>query len=792
MGAGNRSPLGFFPITVFFLCVLLAAVLLQLLYDSWGTLALTVGLAAVVGTLITIAVVRPRFYWDVFRSLKSAAVLITFLVIACILGTLLIQDLDLRRAGVFDAGLAKEGEELPPFDDRNQSTRFALAEAHALLAVWPNEERREMLEAKVKLSDFEKDQVGLRSTAFGSRAGRAFEEAVLASKRRQVEQLTTTHYARQHHSGLYKFYLFCRGLHLFDIFEAWWFKVLLGLIGVTVVIGTIALAPWSWRQAGVAVTHAGVLIVLFGGLADTLAAKEGYMYLKDGKPQERVASSIHDQKNRIYNNLPFRIYLERFATEYYHELLVERIDWSRRHDGKKWSGTNGTGHMGRPFAVRATVPVRAGVERLFEDKKIRVTVHEYKPRVFVRTVVEDRGDGKINPAVKLGLYNNPKGGKNFFVHGNNQPWLFANEEDRCCLDMYGGRFEYVWAENQGHYNRLLRQAPIPDNGTLVLRTKSGDRVSERVVLGQKRTITVGGRAVEVEFVAIRSALEEMKNVNLDRRKQTSEEPVLYLRVAGQPLPVPRDDSAFTRDFNLLEGVEFRFDWPNPKDAGVRSIFRVIEGAGLPQVLVQIDKEGKALAKPMRRGVPVPLIGLEGGYLAVEEHVRSAREGREVEEVTDEEFLREGGGHKDHLLAAWGDVEISGEWGTIRREMTPYDRPIFYGPKGERPVYAFSLVKTQQQRDWFSVLNVLDNQGNKLKSHAVQVNDPLRYGGYRFFQATAATDRDGLGVSGISVTRNPGVTFMYVGYTVLTIGVCWIFFARPIIDRRRRRRNRSAA
>ncbi len=791
MGAGNRSPLGFFPITVFFLCVLLAAVLLQLFYDSWGTGALVGGLCAVIATLVAIGIVRGRFYWDLFRSIKSAAVLITFLVIACILGTLLIQDLDLRRAGVFDAGLAKEGEDLPPFDDRNQSTRFALAEAHALLAIWPNEERRKMLAEKVKLSDFEKDQVELRSTAFGPRAGRAFEEAVLASKRRQVEQLTTSHYARQHHGAFYNFYLFCRGLHLFDIFESWWFRVLLGLIGITVVVGTIALAPWSWRMAGVAITHAGVLIVLAGGLADVLAAKEGYMHLKDGRPAERVASKIGDQKNQVYHHLPFKIYLERFATEYYHELLVERVDWSRRHDGKAWSGTNGEGHMGRPFSVRATVPVRAGVERLFEDKSIRVTVHEYKPRVFVRTVVQDRGDGKINPAVKLGLYNNPKGGKNFFVHGNTQPWLFANEEDRCCLDMYGGRFEYVWAENQAHYQRLLRQPPIPDNGTLILRT-AGDNVRERVVLGQSRTVTIKGRPVEVEFVAIRSALEEMKNVNLDRRKQTSEEPVLYLRVNGQPLPVPRDDSAFTRDFNLLEGVEFRFDWPNPKDAGVRSIYRVIEGPGLPQALVQLDKQGQALAKPMRRGVPVPLVGLEGGFLAVEEHVRSARETTEVQEVSDEEFLREGGGRKDHLLAAWADVEISGEWGTIRQEMTPYDRPIFYGPKGERPLYAFSLVKTQQQRDWFSVLNVLDSQDRKVASHAVQVNSPLRYGGYRFFQATAATDSDGLGVSGISVTRNPGVTFMYIGYTVLTIGVCWIFFVKPILDRRRRKRQRSAA
>lgn len=91
------------------------------------------------------------------------------------------------------------------------------------------------------------------------------------------------------------------------------------------------------------------------------------------------------------------------------------------------------------------------------------------------------------------------------------------------------------------------------------------------------------------------------------------------------------------------------------------------------------------------------------------------------------------------------------------------------------------------RDWFSVLSILDHEGNKLKSHAVQVNKPLRHDGFRFFQANAGTGEDGLGISGISVTKNPGVRYMYVGYTVLTLGVCWIFFFRPWYDRRRRAR-----
>jgi len=807
MAAGNRSPLGFGTILAFHTCLLVSGIILQNLYEHQSLPVFIAGLTVLLGSLGVLCLVVPRFVFDIFRSLKSAAVLLTLLVLACILGTALIQELDLRRANVFDPGIAAEGEELPPFDDRNQSTRFALAESHAILWLFPNEERRRMLEEKVRLTPIEERQLELRREAFGDRAAKAHEEAILASKRRQVEQLTTSNYARDNHGFFYDFWNFCRSFHLFDIFESWWFYILLFLIAANNITGTIVRAPWRPRDWGIAITHAGVIIILAGSLLDLITAKEGYIYFTYGKPREQIAWSIQDQKNQELTHLPFRVHLERFATEYYHEMLVERYDWQRGPDGKPQPAGNGV--HGRPFTVGKTLPVREKIPRLFEDGRITVTVHDYKPRVFVRTKVVDDPEGELRPAVRFGVYNRPSGGENLLLTANTEPWIFAFEPRRRALDVDNFRFEYEWAGDRAEYDRLLRTPPVPDNGWLVL--KLGDAViREKVALGQRRTIQVGERSLDIEFLKIESALAEQENVNLDRRLQRSEEPILYLRVDGQPLPVHRDDSAFSSGFHILNGLECRFEWPDDRDAGVVAIYRIVAGDGLPPVLVQADaRTGAVKADPLREGATVPLSGLQGFFLGLEGSVRSAREERDVQEVTDEEFLAEGGGSRDHLLAAEADVEIEGPFGTVRRKITPYDAPIRYGRKGGPPLYAFGLVKTQQARDWFSVLSVIENDAepdpralregrlvfrdeDKLKTHTVQVNSPLRYGGYRFFQATAATDRDGLGISGISVTSNPGVNFMYVGYTILTLGVCYIFFARPVIDRRRRRRRKEAA
>lgn len=783
MSERNRSSVGFGTAALFHLTLLISGVFLQNLYvlnRTWFQIALIVGGLGAAG----FGYFYRGFLRDLFSSFKSAAVLITMLVLACVLGTFIIQDLDLRRADVF----AREGDEgvdgkPPAFDDRRQPTRYALAQSSFLVRMFPDETRKKMLEERVRLSAEEERQAQLRAAAFGDRNAQSFRDAVLASKKRSVDQYTTGEYAKRHFPALHKSWLFLKRIHLFDIFESWWFYSLLGLIAVNVTVGTFARAPWNLRDFGLVVTHAGVLIILAGALLDRLVSREGYIYFTYGRPEKEIQSSIFDQKDQLYTNLPFRVKLDRFATEYYHELAVTRYDHGHTQDA-----AGGEGGAGAVFQVTESFPVRAGVSRLFEGGKIRLTFEDYLPRVRVAAKVVDQAGGPLRPAIELGLYNVAQGGPNFLLHGNTEPWLFAGDATRAHLDFQGLRFEYLWASSKEEYDRLLQIAPIPDNGTLILR-KNGQSATIPVSLRETRTVEVGGTRVKVDFLGIESSTADAENVNLDRKLQRTEQPVLVFRENdSQMRRVYRDDKDFTKDYD----IEYRFDWPNPRDNGTYRIYRIVEGEGMNRVLVTATEAGAPSAVRVPAGGERLSLEEIGGFLAVEGAVRSAVKTREVREITDEEFLQSGGGAEDALLAAWGKVVLDGPYGRIEREMTPYDAPIFYGPPGEPPLYAFRVYPTEQARDWFSVLSVLDNQDHVVKTHTVQVNSPLRHGGYRFYQATAGTDEQGLGVSGISVTFQPGVNFMYVGYAVLTFGVCWIFFLKPILVNRWRARRRQEA
>lgn len=70
-------------------------------------------------------------------------------------------------------------------------------------------------------------------------------------------------------------------------------------------------------------------------------------------------------------------------------------------------------------------------------------------------------------------------------------------------------------------------------------------------------------------------------------------------------------------------------------------------------------------------------------------------------------------------------------------------------------------------------------------HLIAMNRPLHYGGYTFFQASYA---EGERMTSIfSVSRSPGLPVVYTGTALLSLGVIWMFYLKPMIARRQARR-----
>ena len=67
-------------------------------------------------------------------------------------------------------------------------------------------------------------------------------------------------------------------------------------------------------------------------------------------------------------------------------------------------------------------------------------------------------------------------------------------------------------------------------------------------------------------------------------------------------------------------------------------------------------------------------------------------------------------------------------------------------------------------------------------HVVAMNRPLHYRGYTFFQASYAEGERMTSI--LQVSRAPGLPLVYLGTGLLTIGITWMFYGKPWLQKRR--------
>ena len=81
----------------------------------------------------------------------------------------------------------------------------------------------------------------------------------------------------------------------------------------------------------------------------------------------------------------------------------------------------------------------------------------------------------------------------------------------------------------------------------------------------------------------------------------------------------------------------------------------------------------------------------------------------------------------------------------------------------------------QVRDYRSALEVVE-EGAVVRSRTIEVNHPLHYGGYHFYQFSYDTESGSYTV--LSVTSDAGLHVVYAGFVLLLAGLFGLFWVRP--------------
>jgi hypothetical protein len=125
-----------------------------------------------------------------------------------------------------------------------------------------------------------------------------------------------------------------------------------------------------------------------------------------------------------------------------------------------------------------------------------------------------------------------------------------------------------------------------------------------------------------------------------------------------------------------------------------------------------------------------------------------------------------------------EVEIDRPDGTSYRRYVFERFPGFgHGQNDLRLSYVASRPRVI--RDFYSDIVVREN-GRDVISKTIEVNHPLHYGGYHFYQHSY--DADGGAYTILSVTSDSGLYAVFAGYWMLSLGLLWHFWLRGATQR----------
>jgi hypothetical protein len=77
---------------------------------------------------------------------------------------------------------------------------------------------------------------------------------------------------------------------------------------------------------------------------------------------------------------------------------------------------------------------------------------------------------------------------------------------------------------------------------------------------------------------------------------------------------------------------------------------------------------------------------------------------------------------------------------------------------------------------------VDDPERGTSEHHISMNNPLHYRGYIFFQSSFVEGRPMMSI--FSVARAPGLPLVYLGVTLIGVGVAWMFYIKPYLAKRK--------
>lgn len=517
-----------------------------------------------------------------------------------------------------------------------------------------------------------------------------------------------------------------------QVFHSYWFTFFLVLLVVNLVCCTINRWRGTLLQAGFLLTHISIILILTGSIIGLWFGQKGVLWIAEGQKVEQFYLRDGTPKP-----LPFELHLDAFITEK-HPPKYDLLCYVKDQHKEKLLSTE----LGRPQSVPN--PPKADYT---------VTVKDYIPDAALLEEAVNTSDEAKNPAIFVQLY----GSETVAVEG----WLVAKDrnwyEDRK-RDL---RLEYRWVDSAEELKKV--NLTNPSRPKLIVQLKEKD-ASQEFQAEVGKSFTWEGYNLKILAFTL-----DFTQRTKPLREQQPNNPAIQVELDGPQGKESRWVFASFPDWDEMHPTrykELKLLCEVPQDLSfVSRQVKIIQGPN-DQRLFSYIKENKVVESFAWELDKKYNIGDSGQELKVSKFYPSFGIKQSVVKRSDE--LK-----KPALL-----VEIDGPKGKVT------DWVFAEAPQATayRDGNFFLLYKQMGEniKDWKSKLRIVEG-GKTIVEKTIEVNDPLKYGGYAFYQASYDPQNEKL--SGLQVARDPGVPLVYFGFFSLCFGIIFIFYIKPLLRRR---------
>lgn len=527
------------------------------------------------------------------------------------------------------------------------------------------------------------------------------------------------------------------------IYQAWWFQLLLGFLGVNLAIAALQRYPWKRRHVPFVLAHLGIILILFGGILGGRFGVEGQLIIPEGQA-ERILDApgnvlmLEEPNPGVTQLIPLRFETQAWVHE-----------------------------------PQLTVPVE------LEGRRIQVTVDRYYPDAVVNEQITDDGDAE-SPAVLLRLLHQGQ---------QDEVWLFARDPERFGVGWGQAHALFLEPETDAQRAQLLGRPagrPAAPRGTLAVTLPSTARAAEIAVPARMGgTVPVKGTPYRLTFKDYFAdfAITEQGPVS---RSDEPNNPAVAVLLAG-----PEGTDAFLLfalhpDFQAMHGmthtipatIAYTHDAAGALPPNAIAIIQMPGGAFVGMTTNEAGT--RALIEPLEPGQAYthPSLGYE--FTVAAAYARARR----TPLVTNRS--NEVKAEAVHVIAEEG-AQRAEAWLRLREaaDLPLGDKPVraAFQPNRRELPFAVKLLDfrkidypgTEMAAGFESDVEVVDARRGLTLMRKISMNHPLRYRGYSLYQSSYVPGPTETTV--VSVRNDPGTPFVYAGFLIVMSGVISLFATR---------------